>query len=703
MHVVAVDDMSGGRRANIPTHKHVTFVQGDVKDAQFLDALFTAHKFDFVYHLAAYSAGGMSHFVRSYNYRNNLVGSVELVNQAVSHGVKCFVFASSIAVYGAAATPMVESMAPQPKDPYGVAKYAVEMDLRNAQEVFGMDFVVVRPHNVYGPGQHPYEQYRNVVGIFMNQVLRGEPMSIVGDGQQTRAFSYIDDVAPVTANAPLVPEARNQVFNVGTDTPTTVTELSVAVAKAMGTPHTVAQVEARHEVAHAYGSQAKARCYFGASQGVSLEEGLRRTAAWRREVAKADSGAPAPSTALSTVEVMAQLPASWKHSSMKRAAVVDLVGPQLPVMNNVQHIGSSCQVDCESEKVLQAYHNRVNEALAIPADVLPSPTLWRQPGGMDASLLSGARPAAGSGPPPRPRTLLSIHTAMSAWHITQLMLVSLASVTDEFDVVLIDDHSTELDIPTRAEEWGVKVLRWGEATEAERAEHKGLTHSWNLAWQYFLDHDEYDNLIVCNNDLIIPNGTISRMSSALASGWAWLLPVVSMRGSANPHHRLHDHFDSVKKGDAESWTNHIMTYEAVQRALTRPGLERADTVPFAPPASRLKRKVFPNGYMMGFRKELMVRAQFDKKQRLLWDPHLLNIGQEQSLWAQMKKAAAADGVPLPVGVHTGAYVFHFKGYTLSRAPDGDRDKLSGHDKLDDRGIPGSVRKLAQDVVGLPVL
>src|SRR5437867_11048966 len=135
-----------------------------------------------------------------------------LINASVNHGVKCFVFTSSIAVYGRNQLPMTEDMVPQPEDPYGISKYAVELDLRAAHEMFGLDYVVFRPHNVYGERQNTADRYRNVVGIFMNQVLHGQPMTVFGEGTQTRAFSHVDDVAPLIARAPLVPAAINQVF-----------------------------------------------------------------------------------------------------------------------------------------------------------------------------------------------------------------------------------------------------------------------------------------------------------------------------------------------------------------------------------------------------------------------------------------------------------------------------------------------------------
>src|SRR5439155_712575 len=195
-------------------------------DAPLIEKLFAEHRFDYVYHLAAYAAEGLSHFIRNFNYTNNVVGSANLINESVKTDVKCFVFTSSIAVYGELKPPMREDMTPRPVDPYGIAKYAIELDLRAAHEMFGLNYVIFRPHNVYGEHQNIGDKYRNVIGIFMNQIMQDKPLTVFGDGTQTRAFSYIDDVAIPIARSVSIPEAYNQVFNVGGDTPYTVTELA---------------------------------------------------------------------------------------------------------------------------------------------------------------------------------------------------------------------------------------------------------------------------------------------------------------------------------------------------------------------------------------------------------------------------------------------------------------------------------------------
>jgi UDP-glucose 4-epimerase len=301
---IVLDDLSGGFRDHAPAE--ATFVHGSVADQELVRRLFVEHQFDYVYHLAAYAAEGLSHFIRRFNYTNNLIGSINLINEAVRHEVRCFVFTSSIAVYGVNQLPMTEDLTPQPEDPYGIAKYAVELDLRAAYEMFGLDYVIFRPHNVYGENQNIGDRYRNVIGIFMNQIMQGQPMTIFGDGSQTRAFSYINDVAPVIARSVDVPAAYNQVFNVGADQPYTVQHLAETVASAFGVAPQITHLPARNEVQHAYPDHSKARRVFGQDAAAPLEEGVARMAAWAQRV-----GARQGQT-FGDIEITRNLPPSWQ-------------------------------------------------------------------------------------------------------------------------------------------------------------------------------------------------------------------------------------------------------------------------------------------------------------------------------------------------------------------------------------------------------
>jgi UDP-glucose 4-epimerase len=301
--VVALDDLTGGFKDNVPGGAE--FVRGSVTDVELVQRLFADRSFDYVFHLAAYAAEGLSHFIKRFNYTNNVLGSVTLINEAIRREVKCFVFTSSIAVYGSAEPPMREETRPEPEDPYGIAKYAVELDLESARRQFGLDYIVFRPHNVYGELQNIGDRYRNVVGIFMNQLMQGMPLTVFGDGEQTRAFSHVDDVAPHIAAAVDVPDAYNEVFNVGADEHYSVNRLARAVMTAMGVEGEVRHVAARNEVMHAYSDHTKARRILGMEPRVGLDEGLRRMAEWAKAVGARKS------SDFEGIEVERGLPPVW--------------------------------------------------------------------------------------------------------------------------------------------------------------------------------------------------------------------------------------------------------------------------------------------------------------------------------------------------------------------------------------------------------
>jgi UDP-glucose 4-epimerase len=305
-YVVALDDLSGGFEDNV--NDKALFVKGSINDVQLINNLFIEHQFQYVFHLAAYAAEGLSHFIRRFNYNNNLLGSINLINAAINTGtVKCFVFTSSIAVYGRNQLPMKEDLMPSPEDPYGISKLAVELDLKAAHEMFGLNYIVFRPHNVYGERQNIGDPYRNVVGIFMNQIMQGKKLTIFGDGMQTRAFSHIDDVAPVIAKSIDIPEAYNEVFNIGADVPYTVKELATMVCDSFGVPEMLEFLDARNEVVHAYSDHSKVHEFFGHMiKNISLKEGIERM------VDDAKAKGPRQGSKFSNIEVERNMPPAWK-------------------------------------------------------------------------------------------------------------------------------------------------------------------------------------------------------------------------------------------------------------------------------------------------------------------------------------------------------------------------------------------------------
>jgi UDP-glucose 4-epimerase len=302
--VVVLDDLSGGFRDNVP--QSAEFVEGSVTDVELVNRLFEEHKFDHVYHLAAYAAEGLSHFIKHFNYQNNLIGSVNLINASVNNQVKCFVFTSSIAVYGTGQLPMTEEMTPEPADSYGIAKYAVEQELKVSHEMFGLDYIIFRPHNVYGEFQNVGDKYRNVIGIFMNQIMQGKPLTIFGDGEQTRAFSYIKEISGTIANSPWNKEAYGEAFNIGADTPYSVNDLATEVCRVFGVEPQLNHLDARNEVVHAISSHDKCQKFFPDAPKFTLREGLERMAAWAKE------HGPRESQIFSGIEIEKNLPPSWR-------------------------------------------------------------------------------------------------------------------------------------------------------------------------------------------------------------------------------------------------------------------------------------------------------------------------------------------------------------------------------------------------------
>ncbi len=302
--VLILDDLSGGVEESMP--RSARFVKGSILDVGLVESLFEQHKFDYVYHLAAYAAENLSHFIKRFNYQNNLIGSVNLINAAVNHGVKCFVFTSSIAVYGNFTPPFREDMGCTPVDSYGIAKLAVESELRISREMFGLDYIIFRAHNIFGEGQSIGDRYRNVVGIFMNQCLKGEPMTIYGDGEQQRAFSYIEDVAPIIAKSVDIPAMRNEVFNIGGEVPATVNELAAIIAEEMGLFHKVVHLPQRREVRIAFCTHGKLNALVPTHYPTLLRDGLARMAFWvQRHGAK-------ESQPFKDIEIRKNLPESWK-------------------------------------------------------------------------------------------------------------------------------------------------------------------------------------------------------------------------------------------------------------------------------------------------------------------------------------------------------------------------------------------------------
>jgi UDP-glucose 4-epimerase len=278
--VIGVDDLSGGYLENI--NPKVELWQMNITEHP-IENLFEFHKIDYVFHFAAYAAEGLSPFIRCFNYDNNLKATAKIVNECIKHDIKRLVFTSSLAVYGHGIGGIFnEDQQQAPIDPYGVAKYACEMDIKIANEQHGLDYCIIRPHNVYGIKQNIWDKYRNVLGIWMYQHLNGEDITIFGDGEQTRAFSYIDDILEPLWNSAIRPEASQEVINLGGVEEISINEASSLLLQVIGKGKR-GYLEARHEVKHSIPTYQKSIDLLGFEHKTSMKDGLKQMWEWVKE------------------------------------------------------------------------------------------------------------------------------------------------------------------------------------------------------------------------------------------------------------------------------------------------------------------------------------------------------------------------------------------------------------------------------------
>lgn len=307
--VMVIDDLSGSFSENVPSG--CTFIQCSINDDS-LEDIFIEYAPNQVYHLAAYAAEGLSHHIPKFNYENNVLGTINVLNAAYKSGCQHFVFTSSIAAYGHphSDAPFTEAIHCEPCDPYGTAKLACEHHIKSFVSYYGkMSYTIFRPHNVFGPNQNISDPYRNVVGIFMSKAMQSLPMPIFGDGTQTRSFSYINVVAKSIAMSPFIKEAQNQIFNIGGDEAMSVKDLAETISELFNLPVSIQLLPYRKEVAHAHCDHTKAHKVFSdiyKSSSISIKQGLELMAEDVRS-----KPIPPVTECPSEIEIFDALPPSW--------------------------------------------------------------------------------------------------------------------------------------------------------------------------------------------------------------------------------------------------------------------------------------------------------------------------------------------------------------------------------------------------------
>lgn len=281
--VIGVDNLSGGFKRNI--NPLTDFYDFDLSDDERIKFIFSIEEPELVFHCAADATEGRSQFTPVSATKNNFNASMVVFKNAIKYGAKRIVFTSSMSVYGAQDPPFDEGRPRKPVDIYGINKASSEHALEVLADVHGIEYCIVRPHNVFGERQNIRDAYRNVVGIFMNRIMNGKPPIIYGDGEQRRAFTYIDNLTPYLAKAGTHPDANGKIINIGPTEHRSINDLAKEVAKAMGYRGELVHVEERPlEVKKAYCTVDTARALLNYKTIVSFEEGVKRMAEWAKEL-----------------------------------------------------------------------------------------------------------------------------------------------------------------------------------------------------------------------------------------------------------------------------------------------------------------------------------------------------------------------------------------------------------------------------------
>ena len=280
--VAILDDFSTGKRENIADlAERAEVIEGSIADLETCRR--AVQGADFVLHQAALPSVPRSVEDPLSANAANVTGALNMLVAARDEGVRRFVFAASSAVYGDLATlPKSEDMPTNPLSPYGVQKLTGEMYCRMFFTLYGFETVALRYFNVFGPRQDPASQYAAVVPQFITRVLRGESPTIHGDGEQSRDFTYIDNVVHANLAACEAPkEAAGEVYNIACGERVTVNELARIVKETLGSDVAVQHGPERPgDVKHSLADISKARRLLGYEPQVSFQQGIKKVAAW---------------------------------------------------------------------------------------------------------------------------------------------------------------------------------------------------------------------------------------------------------------------------------------------------------------------------------------------------------------------------------------------------------------------------------------
>jgi len=307
--IIGIDSLFGGFLENVD--KRTIFYKTDLIDHLEVENIFRKHKPDIVFHFAAYASEGLSPFIRRFNYNNNVICSVNVINGCINNNIKKLIFTSSMAVYGNGKPPFTEKHKLQPIDPYGIAKYSVEQDIKVAYDQFGLNYTIIRPHNIIGTHQNMWDAYRNVISIWIRRILNNQPILIYGDGLQTRAFSdiryYMEPFEKVIYNF------NKETFNIGADkyyAIKDVAEILKEISENYGYKCIIEHAEKRHEVKNAYCDHTKSKEMLDFKDNTNIKTLIEKMFLWAREQPKRD-------IVVMDYEIEKDLYSYWKRDEIK--------------------------------------------------------------------------------------------------------------------------------------------------------------------------------------------------------------------------------------------------------------------------------------------------------------------------------------------------------------------------------------------------
>jgi len=286
--VCGVDDMSGGFWRNINPKSH--FTRLDLRNTDATRIYIESVRPEIIFHMAADATEGRSQFTPIECTGRNYMAYLNVLAPAITCGLERMILASSISVYGSQLPPFSEDMPRRPDDIYGISKASMETATEILSQVHGFTYTIIRPHNVYGPRQNMADPYRNVVGIFINRLLQGKHFYIYGDGEQKRAFTYIDDLVPYVAKAAFLESCAGQIFNLGPREEVTINYLAETILSLFFDSQVPDHMRPQYlpprpqEVKEAYCTTDKAEAFLGYKTSVHLEEGIQRMLVWAREL-----------------------------------------------------------------------------------------------------------------------------------------------------------------------------------------------------------------------------------------------------------------------------------------------------------------------------------------------------------------------------------------------------------------------------------